>query len=80
MKKRVVAGAMVILAVLVSVVLIRNSASPKERKIFLIGMSQANLIEPWRVTMNLEFQQAAQNYDNLKVIYTDGAQDTQRQI
>lgn len=47
---------------------------------YLIGMSQANLIEPSRVTMNLEFQEAARQYDNLRVIYTDAAQDSQRQI
>ena len=47
---------------------------------FLIGMSQANLVEPWRVTMNLEFAEAAAEHDNLRVIYTDAAQDTDRQI
>ena len=56
-----------------------RSRAPEE-KVYLIGMSQANLVEPWRVTMNLEFQKAAQQYDDLRVIYTDGAQDTQRQI
>lgn len=47
---------------------------------YLIGMSQANLIEPWRVTMNLEFAEAAAAHENLRVIYTDATQDTQRQI
>lgn len=47
---------------------------------FLIGMSQANLVEPWRVTMNLEFTEAAREHENLRVIYTDAAQDTDRQI
>ena len=51
-----------------------------EPHIYLVGMSQANLVEPWRVTMNLEFGEAAQKHDNLRVIYTDAAQDTQRQI
>lgn len=55
---------------------------PKEEinRQYLIGMSQANLVEPWRVTMNLEFAEAAQAHENLRVIYTDAAQDTQRQI
>lgn len=47
---------------------------------YLIGMSQANLVEPWRVTMNLEFAEAAAEHENLRVIYTDAAQDTDRQI
>ncbi|MDI9506490.1 MAG: substrate-binding domain-containing protein [Clostridiales bacterium] len=47
---------------------------------YLIGMSQANLVEPWRVTMNLEFAAAAEQHDKLRVIYTDAAQNTQQQI
>ena len=54
-----------------------EDAAPRQ---FLIGMSQANLVEPWRVTMNLEFAEAAAEHDNLRVIYTDAAQDTDRQI
>ena len=80
MKKRILAAAGALAVILAALAAIRPWSRPREDKVFLIGMSQANLIEPWRVTMNLEFQQAAQNYDNLRVIYTDGAQDTQRQI
>lgn len=47
---------------------------------FLIGMSQANLVEPWRVTMNREIEKAAQAHDELRVIFTDAAQDSKRQI
>ncbi len=56
-----------------------NSAQETDRQ-YLIGMSQANLVEPWRVTMNLEFAEAAEAHENLRVIYTDAAQDTNRQI
>lgn len=58
----------------------RHAAARSTPGTYLIGMSQANLIEPSRVTMNLEFQEAARQYDNLRVIYTDAAQDSQRQI
>lgn len=58
----------------------RRAAARSAPGTYLIGMSQANLIEPSRVTMNLEFQEAARQYDNLRVIYTDAAQDSQRQI
>ena len=58
-----------------------DSAREEEgERVYLIGMSQANLVEPWRVTMNLEFAEAAAEHDNLRVIYTDAAQDTRRQI
>jgi len=46
---------------------------------FLIGMSQANLTEPWRITMNQDIQRAAALHDNLRVIFTNASQDIQRQ-
>ena len=57
-----------------------RTGSQQEEKTYLIGMSQANLIEPSRVTMNMEFQEAAGKYENLRVIYTDAAQSPERQI
>jgi len=47
---------------------------------FLIGMSQANLGEPWRVVMNEEIRAEASKYPHLRVIFTDAAQDSQKQI
>ncbi|MCL1855554.1 MAG: substrate-binding domain-containing protein, partial [Clostridia bacterium] len=47
---------------------------------FLIGMSQANLGEPWRVVMNSEIKDEASKYPNLRVIFLDAAQDSQRQV
>ena len=80
MKIRTVAAVLAALVAVTALALCLRRTAPKEDPVFLIGMSQANLVEPWRVTMNLEFQEAAQKYDNLRVIYTDGAQDTRRQI
>lgn len=60
-------------------------AGPREREDeprqieFLIGMSQANLTEPWRITMNQDIERAAALHDNLRVIFTNGSQDIQRQ-
>jgi len=47
---------------------------------FLIGMSQANLGEPWRVVMNDEIRAEASKHPHLRVIFTDAAQDSQKQI
>jgi galactofuranose transport system substrate-binding protein len=47
---------------------------------YLIGMSQANLGEPWRVVMNKEIQKEASKYKDLKVIFTDAAQNSQKQV
>ncbi len=46
---------------------------------YLIGMSQANLTEPWRITMNQDIERAAAPHDNLRVIFTNASQDIQRQ-
>lgn len=47
---------------------------------YVIGMSQANLGEPWRVVMNKEIMEEASKYKEIKVIFTDAAQDSQKQI
>ena len=69
-----------ILACAVTLLIHQSMNARPEDKTYLIGMSQANLIEPSRVTMNLEFQEAARRHDNLRVIYTDAAQSPERQI
>jgi ribose transport system substrate-binding protein len=40
---------------------------------WVIGMSQCNLGEPWRVQMNADIKAAADKHANLKVIYKDAA-------
>ena len=47
---------------------------------FLIGVSQANLTEPWRVAMNEEIRGAAVQQKGLRVIYADAADSSVRQI
>lgn len=47
---------------------------------YLIGMSQANLVEPWRIIMNEDVNEEAKKYDDIRVIYTDAAQSTKKQI
>ena len=56
MRKAMTVVLLVALAALTAVTLTRLLPRPEQEKVYLIGMSQANLIEPWRVTMNLEFQ------------------------
>lgn len=52
------------------------SAGPK---VTLIGMSQCNLGEPWRVQMNADIERAAKQHANLRVIYKDAQNDSLRQ-
>jgi ribose transport system substrate-binding protein len=46
---------------------------------FTIGMSQCNLGEPWRVQMNADVKAAADQHDNLGVVYKDAQNDTLKQ-
>jgi ribose transport system substrate-binding protein len=46
---------------------------------WVIGMSQCNLGEPWRVQMNQDVKQAAEKHPNLKVVFKDAQNDSLRQ-
>jgi ribose transport system substrate-binding protein len=43
---------------------------------FVIGMSQCNLGEPWRVQMNADVEKAASAHKNLKVVFKDAQNDS----
>lgn len=47
---------------------------------FLIGFSQANLGEPWRVAMNAEVAAEAKKYPDLEIVYADAQQDNAKQV
>jgi len=51
---------------------------PKSRQ-YVIGMSQCNLGEPWRVQMNADVKAAADKHSELKVIFKDAQNDTLKQ-
>ncbi len=44
-----------------------------EKNPWIIGMSQCNLNEPWRVQMNKDIEQAASEHKNLKVVFKDAS-------
>ncbi|MBK8057048.1 MAG: substrate-binding domain-containing protein [Gemmatimonadaceae bacterium] len=46
----------------------------------LIGFSQANLGEPWRVAMNAEVAEAAKGHPELEFVYADAQQDNAKQV
>ncbi|MGI5076466.1 substrate-binding domain-containing protein [Treponema maltophilum] len=51
-----------------------------EKKEYLIGISQANLLEQWRITMNREIEEEAAKHSDLRCIFTDAAMNTDRQL
>jgi len=56
-----------------------KSVDEKPVKQFVIGMSQCNLGEPWRVQMNADIQAEAAKHPDLKVIFKDAQNDTLKQ-
>jgi ABC-type sugar transport system substrate-binding protein len=47
---------------------------------YLIGVSMANLTEPWRINMRDEIMAEAGTHANLRVVFTDAADSNSRQI
>ena len=47
---------------------------------FVIGVSLANLTEPWRINMSEEIKSEASRYPNLRVVFSDAADSSNRQI
>jgi ribose transport system substrate-binding protein len=46
---------------------------------FMIGMSQCNLGEPWRVQMNLDIKNEAEKHPQIRVTYKDAQNDSLKQ-
>lgn len=65
---------------LLALALTALTAVAEEEKTYVIGMSQCNLGEPWRVAMNDQIAAAAAEYPMFEVIYADAAQDNSKQI
>lgn len=55
------------------------AGSGTEADPWVIGMSQCNLGEPWRVQMNADIEAAAKAHPNLRLVYRDAQNDTLKQ-
>ncbi len=56
----------------------QGSAEPMAEPV-VIGVSQCNLGEPWRVQMNADIAQAAARHPSLELVYKDAQNDSLRQ-
>lgn len=54
-------------------------AAEGARRRFVIGMSQCNLGEPWRVQMNADIAAAAKEHPEIEVVFRDAQNDTLKQ-
>ena len=70
-------GIFIILAIIFAIYLYKTSSNKND--IFIIGMSQSNLYEPWRINMNKEIEEEAKKHNNIKIIYKDAGGDTEKQ-
>jgi ribose transport system substrate-binding protein len=52
---------------------------PKHGAKWIVGVSQCNLGEPWRVQMNADIRKAAEAHPELELIFKDAQNDTLRQ-
>lgn len=68
-----------IVVIVLMVGLLVNIGAAAEKK-YVIGMSQCNLGEPWRVQMNKDIEDAAKNYSEFTVVYKDAQNDALRQV
>ncbi len=78
------ASLLVLLAPLLLILALASSCSgPKEEPDgvkWLIGVSHANLTEPWRITMNRDILSEAATKKGLRVVFTDAADSASKQI
>src|ERR1700716_3359864 len=54
-------------------------AARAAEKQYVVGMSQCNLGEPWRVQMNTDIKNAAEKHPNIKMIFKDAQNDSLKQ-
>lgn len=69
----------VLLSALSTIAAVAHAAAPKHGSKWIVGMSQCNLGEPWRVQMNADLKRAAEAHPEIQVIFKDAQNDTLKQ-
>ncbi|MDR3597030.1 substrate-binding domain-containing protein [Clostridium sp.] len=67
----------IVILIIFTIHLYKKNSEKKDT--YIIGMSQANLYEPWRVHMNKEIEEEAKKHSNIKIIFKDAGGDTEKQ-
>ncbi len=80
MKSRFLARAFAPLLMLLVTVSCTHDAPEARPFDYLIGVSLANLTEPWRITMRDEIMAEASRFGNVRLVFTDAADSSRRQI
>jgi len=61
-------------------VLATAACGPRAPATHLVGFSQCNLGEPWRVAMNAEVAARAKDFPDLTIVFADAQQDNAKQV
>lgn len=78
--KRCFPGALLFLMAALSLVSCRQDGGGAPAFEYVIGVSLANLTEPWRINMRDEIMAEASRHGNVRVVFTDAADSSNRQI
>jgi ribose transport system substrate-binding protein len=73
-------GAFFVAALVVVASLVAGACGSRSSAEHLVGFSQCNLGEPWRVAMNAEVAARAKDFPNMKVVFADAQQDNAKQV
>lgn len=57
-----------------------STGDPLPKVEYLIGVSQANMREPWRLVLARELQDEAAKHPEVRLVFTDATQNTEKQI
>jgi ribose transport system substrate-binding protein len=63
-----------------AVILLAAGCGQKRQTKYLVGFSQCNLGEPWRVAMNADVAARAKDYPQMQIVYADAQQDNAKQV
>ena len=75
-----------LISLLILVIAMLGGCQRQERQVskdqvkFVIGVSQANLIEPWRIIMNEEIREEAAKHSDVRIVFTDAVQNSEKQV
>ena len=78
--RRPVPALLLFLSMCLVIVSCRQDGNAARAFDYVIGVSLANLTEPWRINMRDEIMAEASRHANLRVVFTDAADSSSRQI
>jgi ribose transport system substrate-binding protein len=68
------------IAAILAIIVLAAACGRQSRAKYLVGFSQCNLGEPWRVAMNAEVADRAKVYPHMDIVYADAQQDNAKQV